>query len=515
MGGKKTTNVTNQTGLGDQQFADLSGGQDTLIRGQTTLGENQVQLGLGIDNLNTDMNTGFTTLGQNNANNTQSILEGQQGVQDYLNTQTENFTNQMNLANEARAAAQAQAQAAAQAAASAAQAQASALAGLKGTTETGFANTKSALDQGFANNEERFQQAAQARLDFQNASNDDRQRIFELLDLGQIEGKQATLDARAALMQGQSGIRDNLSATEAALLERSQAAQDYLENVATTNQAANLEQQMAIQDLLNTYGGNLDAYYQDLAASNAASAERQGELQTGLDTFRSDQAQANTLGQQQQAQLLDTVLSGTDSLTNTIAGVGDTLVSGQEGLMSQSEAARNALTDDIADVMSNQAASEQLNNMNFAQVSQLVTSGFESDDPQYQAMKQEFTDRMDFMQKIVSDQNLDISDDLRNTFNTMVSSFDEQGALISQTQVGNDVIRRAIDDQGDLFLTRFNQYGDRIAQGNMNINVLMGRLNELGYVPGSSQNMANTSGTALPPSAAFGSSTNPAAQTTG
>ena len=130
-------------------------------------------------------------------------------------------------------------------------------------------------------------------------------------------------------------------------------------------------------------------------------------------------------------------------------------------------------------------------------------------------MKQEFTDRMDFMQKIVSDQNLDISDDLRNTFNTMVTSFDEQGALIAETQVGNDVIKRAIDDQGDLFLTRFNQYGDRIAQGNMNINVLMGRLNELGYVPGSSQNMANTSGTALPPSASFGSSTNPAAQTTG
>ena len=182
--------------------------------------------------------------------------------------------------------------------------------------------------------------------------------------------------------------------------------------------------------------------------------------------------------------------------------------------MSQGEAARSALTDDIADVMSNQAASERLNNMNFAQVSQLVTSGYDSDDPQYQAMKQEFTDRMDFMQKIVSDQNLDISDDLRNTFNTMVTSFDEQGALISETQVGNDVIRRAIDDQGELFLSRFNQYGDRIAQGNMNINVLMSRLNELGYVPGSSQNMANTSGTALPPSSSFALQ-QPAAQTTG
>ena len=510
MGKKKTTNVT-KTGLGDQQFQDLTAGQSTLMAGQTTLGENQAAIGAGLDTLSADVNTGFTDLSAANTANTDSILAGQTNLQDFLTTQSANFTSQLEAANEARALAEAQAASAAQAQAQAAQAQASALAGLQGTTDTGFADMR----QGFADTDERFQQAAQARLDFQNASNTDRQRILDTLQEGQAGITENVLDSRDTLMAGQQSIRDNLSATELALLERSQAAQDYLENVATTNQAANLEQQMAIQDLLNTYGADAAAYYQDLAAANLASAERQGELQTGLDTFRADQAQANTLGQQQQAQLLDTVLSGTDSLTNTIAGVGDTLATGQQGLMSQSEAARNALTDDIADVMSNQAASEQLNNMNFAQISQLVTSGYNSDDPQYQAMKQEFTDRMDFMQKIVSDQNLDISDDLRNTFNTMVTSFDEQGALISETQVGNDVIKRAIDDQGELFLSRFNQYGDRIAQGNMNINVLMSRLNELGYVPGSSQNMANTSGTALPPSASFGSSTNPAAQTTG
>ena len=510
MGKKKTTNVT-KTGLGDQQFQDLTAGQSTLMAGQTTLGENQAAIGAGLDTLSADVNTGFTDLSAANTANTDSILAGQTNLQDFLTTQSANFTAQLDAANEARALAEAQAASAAQAQAQAAQAQASALAGLQGTTDTGFADMR----QGFADTDERFQQAAQARLDFQNASNTDRQRILDTLQEGQAGITENVLDSRDTLMAGQQSIRDNLSATELALLERSQAAQDYLENVATTNQAANLEQQMAIQDLLNTYGADAAAYYQDLAAANLASAERQGELQTGLDTFRADQAQANTLGQQQQAQLLDTVLSGTDSLTNTIAGVGDTLATGQQGLMSQGEAARNALTDDIADVMSNQAVSEQLNNMNFAQISQLVTSGYNSDDPQYQAMKQEFTDRMDFMQKIVSDQNLDISDDLRNTFNTMVTSFDEQGALISETQVGNDVIKRAIDDQGELFLSRFNQYGDRIAQGNMNINVLMSRLNELGYVPGSSQNMANTSGTALPPSSSFGSSTNPAAQTTG
>ena len=511
MGGKKTTNVTNQTGLGDQQFADLSTGQNTLMQGQTTLGENQAAIGAGIDNLSADVNTGFTDLSAANTANTDSILAGQTNLQDFLTTQANSFTTQLDAANEARALAEAQAQAAAEAQAQAAQAQAAALSGLQSTTNTGFADMR----QGFENTQNRFNDAQQQRVDLANTLSAGQERYYGLLKNEAEANRNTTLDARDTLMAGQQSIRDNLSATELALLERSQAAQDYLENVATTNQAANLEQQMAIQDLLNTYGADAAAYYQDLAASNVASAERQGELQTGLDTFRADQAQANTLGQQQQAQLMDTVMAGNDSLTNTIANVGDTLTSGQQGLMSQGEAARNALTDDIADVMSQQAASEQLNNLNFAQVSQLVTSGFDSEDPAYLAMQQEFMDRMDFMQAVVSDQNIDISDDLRNTFNTMVSSFDNQGALIAQTQVGNDVIKRAIDDQGDLFLTRFNQYGDRIAEGNMNINVLMGRLNELGYVPGSSQNMANTSGTALPPSSAFSSGTNPAAQTTG
>ena len=261
------------------------------MAGQTTLGENQAAIGAGLDTLSADVNTGFTDLGAANTANTDSILAGQTNLQDFLTTQSANFTSQLEAANEARALAEAQAASAAQAQAQAAQAQASALAGLQGTTDTGFADMR----QGFADTDERFQQAAQARLDFQNASNTDRQRILDTLQEGQAGITENVLDSRDTLMAGQQSIRDNLSATELALLERSQAAQDYLENVATTNQAANLEQQMAIQDLLNTYGGNLDAYYQDLAASNVASAERH-ELQTGLDTFRSDQAQSQYAG---------------------------------------------------------------------------------------------------------------------------------------------------------------------------------------------------------------------------
>ena len=173
MGKKKTTNVT-KTGLGDQQFQDLTAGQNTLMAGQTTLGENQAAIGAGIDNLSADVNTGFTDLSAANTANTDSILAGQTGIQDFMTTQANNFTTQLDAANEARAQAEAQAAAAAQAQAQAAQAQAQALAGLQGTTDTGFADMR----QGFSNVDERFQQAATARRDFANAATDHRQRIF-------------------------------------------------------------------------------------------------------------------------------------------------------------------------------------------------------------------------------------------------------------------------------------------------------------------------------------------------
>ena len=511
MGKKKTTNIT-KTGLGDSQF-------NTLTAGQTTLGNNQAAIAGGIDTLTGNLQSGFSGLTDSlNANkkaaaessavlegkitgSQEAILAGQSGLQDFLTNQAQSFSTQLDNANAARAAAEAQAQAAAQAQADAAAAQAAALSGLQGTMDTGFATQTGRFDT-LDNTLTGMQDTATTRYD-------------DLVTRSDALGD-TVRSSRDTLLEGQKGLGTQLSATELAILERQQALQDYLENVASGNQAANLEQQMAIQDLLNTYGGNLDNYYQDLAASNAASAERQGALQTGLDDFRAAQDQANTVSSQQQAQLLDTVIAGGNETAGLIAGMGDTLATGQRGIMSAADRNTASLVDGIADVQSQQMANEALNDMNFAQVAQLVTSGFESQDPQYEAMKQELTNRIDFMKNIVTDQNIQISDDVRNTFSTMVDSFDAQGALIAETGLATGGrITRAIDDQGDLFLARFNQYGERVASGNLNINQLMGQLTDLGYVPGSSQNMGNTSGTQMAPGTAFSSGTNPFAQTTG
>ena len=98
----------------------------------------------------------------------------------------------------------------------------------------------------------------------------------------------------------------------------------------------------------------------------------------------------------------------------------------------------------------------------------------------------------------------------------MTSSFDETGNLITGTVLENgNTITRAIDQQGNLFTAQFNQYGKKVSQGGLNINQLMMRLDDLGYVPGSNQNMSNATGSTLPSYSQYDGLVSPFAQTAG
>ena len=152
----------------------------------------------------------------------------------------------------------------------------------------------------------------------------------------------------------------------------------------------------------------------------------------------------------------------------------------------------------------------------FGEIASLISSGFQSNDPKFTELKTDFLGRLDSMKGIITNSNMDISQDLRNTFNAMTSSFDETGNLITGTVLENgNTITRAIDQQGNLFTAQFNQYGKKVSQGGLNINQLMMRLDELGYVPGSNQNMANATGSTLPSYSQYDGLVSPFAQTAG
>jgi hypothetical protein len=90
---------------------------------------------------------------------------------------------------------------------------------------------------------------------------------------------------------------------------------------------------------------------------------------------------------------------------------------------------------------------------------------------------------------------MNIDAGLRQTYSTLVSSFDDQGSLIQNSVTQNgDRVSRAIDQNGNLLIAAFDTTGNRIDQQALNINQLMYSMEQFGYQPGSNQAMGNMTG---------------------
>ena len=252
-----------------------------------------------------------------------------------------------------------------------------------------------------------------------------------------LEGLTGTVNTRSdGILENQntgfSNLQTGLSDSEKRIIARQQAAEDSLSALARDNQAANLQQQQEIASIINQYGGNLDAYYTDLAASNVASAERQGALQTGLAAFQSDQANQNTLSNSQQAQLLDTINSTAARNIDAVAALGNSTAAGFTGLGSDLNSGLGGLgndlnsglgglgndltglsgafnsklsdaTDTMADVTSASAdslinavsAGNSAADNRFGEIASLISSGFQSNDPKFTELKTDFLGRLE------------------------------------------------------------------------------------------------------------------------
>ena len=87
-----------------------------------------------------------------------------------------------------------------------------------------------------------------------------------------------------------------------------------------------------------------------------------------------------------------------------------------------------------------------------------------------------------------------LPDQLRQQFGQLSGSFDKQGNLIQNSidEQGN-TITRAMDNQGNMILRKFDAGGASMGQMAMNLNDVMGQINQLGLVPGGSAGMGNLS----------------------
>jgi hypothetical protein len=269
-------------------------------------------------------------------------------------------------------------------------------------------------------------------------------------------------------------------ANQEALTNQLTTSTDDLTTLATSNQVDNAAQQQAIIDLLNKYGGDSASYFSDLSAGQTGLSTNLATAQSDLTNFRGAFDQDATLGNQQRARLESANQYQTNEILRGQAGLGNAQAQGFASAANATTASEAATAGQGKD---------------FANIAKMITAGFQTQDAGTNQLKDEFQDRLTTVRNALVDDNLAIDDTIRKTYTDMVTSFDDQGALIARSSLDNgNFISRAIDDSGNLLLAEFATNGDRVAQQSLNINRLMAQLDQFGYIAGTNANMASRSG---------------------
>jgi hypothetical protein len=257
-----------------------------------------------------------------------------------------------------------------------------------------------------------------------------------------------------------------------------------LTNLLNTFSTDSATRQQQIQDLLATYGGNQDTYFQALSQGQSEQQALMGSLQTGLDDFRNTYDRNTTLANQQRGRIADAVQTGQSNIRSDIAA----------NQNAQATALGNVgrSVEDVGRGVADVQAGQQ---RDFANIAKQITTGFDDGSAQMANNKADFQQRLNTVRNVLSDQSMNIDAGLRQTYSTLVSSFDDQGSLIQNSVTQNgDRVSRAIDQNGNLLIAAFDTTGNRIDQQALNINQLMYSMEQFGYQPGSNQAMGNMTG---------------------
>ena len=488
---KKTSNTyINQTGLGDSQFSDLSTGQGSILD-QTQANYNALTQRAAAAEANflaasaaRDAATAAAANATQAANAqassnyntlTGTVNTGFTGVTDRFNT-TDAKVDELTQAGGHFAQALTGADG---------------KGGILGGITTGVSDLGTNMATGFTDLEGANSTRAETTDGLINTGFTD----LTALNNANTETSMADLETKY------KSLTDNVDATRTGLTTLGQ-----------NNQAANLGQQQLILQALEDAGLQRTNYYTTLKADTDDIITRVGNFSSDFGNYTDTYDDNTTLANQQRGQIRSAQAANTGDLLTGIAGnrsatesVGGNV---QAGIMA-SNAGLRTLGGDLA-------AGTSVATKDFASVAQLISSGFQTNDAETNSMKNEFVGRLDTMRNVLSDADANIDAGFRENYGQMVDSFDSQGSLIQQTALANgDYITRAIDDSGNLLLSQFNQAGSRTSQSMLNLNEMMARMDRMGYIPGSNQNMAIPSGSSVTPANVYSGQSVPYASTVG
>lgn len=462
-GGGSTTNVTEETGLGDDQFENLTAGQETIrsdISGLGTAAEERYDTTtdtlatMAEDNTQgfADVNSGITGLGTDVAD-FRTYAEDQFG---YLEDENELLMGQ-NV-------------------------------NIQDSIDTGFTNTDNNIEAGF--------NAVDSRFDDTDTNINNR---FDATDESIGTGFSNLTDT----------VTDNFDATNTAIDTGFSEASDQLDTVGTaigdqlTETSTNvLTGQDAISALIEKYGGDAATYYQDLAKNQGTIIDNQGTMQTAFDGYLTDFGDYTTLANQTRTDLGNSIVGGFETMGQVL---GNQATANEAGFTAVGDAVGNVGTA-VADVTSDVATAAgdaetnfgdiassisgvgtdvtgvgtavgdaaDASDTNFGSIASDIASGFTDQSTEGANRKKDFVDTLTSVQDILQADTGALDATVKANYQSVVDSFDTQGNLITDTVTAEGTtITRALSEQGDLFIAEFDTNGERIAQQTLDINSLL------------------------------------------
>ena len=456
---KKKTNIT-QTGLGDAQFEDIIGNQ-TALSDQTS-------------NLATNMTTGFASVNDN--------------VTDLADANETRFDTVD-----------------------------ASLSGISGDMDTGFADVISGQDDLATSVDTRLNQTDEnISTGFTNIGNDLSTGIDTINNnvdtrVGELDTSISTgfENTNANMDTGFTNLTNTVNENDAVLLANQvegfegvgnqvSEAESNLSNQLTTTSENVLGGQDTISALIEKYGGDAAQYYADLSAGQTTIRENQGNLQTAFDGYLSDFGDYTTLANQTRSDLGQTVVGGYDTMGQILgnqakanaegfASVGQGVADGIANVTSAVDGVGESNTTNFGNIAASMAglsqgvedASEE-SQINFASVATEIATGFTDTSVEGEARKSAFLNTLDTVQQIIQSDTGNLDASIKDSYTKLLTSFDDQGSLITETALQNgNTITRALSNQGQLFLAEFDDTGSRIGEQSMNINEIMGEVNEL------------------------------------
>jgi len=298
----------------------------------------------------------------------------------------------------------------------------------------------------------------------------------------------ASTDAQDTMLENQTGFKTNFDDYISRYTDNAALQNESLGNIQTglTGFAGDINNSLA--GLGSAVGTNSQAAAAAAAAAAAGNQVQAGNIESIL------QGGFNDLGGNISS-LDGSLQGGLNSLSGDISGV-DSNVSGLAGDISGLSQGQGNIQSAISSGFNtSQGSLNKLGNslgQDFGQLQSNVSNSVDSmgnEQVDYSNQFEQVTGQLKSLSQLSG-----LPDQMRQQFHQLGGSFDKQGNLIQNSidEQGN-TITRALDNQGNMMIRKFDASGAGMGQMVMNLNDVMGQINQLGLVPGGSAGMGNLS----------------------